>query len=802
MNAFIPNPRRRDLVYVATFFSVLQSGKAFSAGITAMTQGAFALNRGDQIVIEAQPSSPNSRVEWWSGGELICEQSRCVIDTSSYTPGEYKYEVIVSDGEGIATAGLSVSATDSPPLYVPKTVNPPVQGQISGLTVVKNGEWMIVARAGAITTPNARNPINPIRVISVSSVIDGAVYSVSGGSQAIARRIGFNEQWLISSGSSFKFRQNSFELLSGQGIWRVLQSDRVTSSIARVAGAEIRSSGDVFLGVSVGQSGEGAGRVLVRDFEGDKVTLSCAGGAAESLERRSSKVVNLGNSGVCISIDSQVFNAGDPAPMIRAWSPWWIGRSAPTSADRWRAEWGLLKDSRSEGLILADALAAQKSRRCADALDLAGVRVFGAADRGKFIRLQGDCQFDLGLYARSLATFIELGASGADPAWAAFMIARSHQMSGHHKLALQWFRESLKRGFEDKISLARFAVQASISDENSIERLRWLEVASIYETDDTRYPRDFQDVAVWRAHRPSGSVVKGLMFMDSQALPVNSKKISVMPQNSKMSRSLVFGATGDWWTTRPLSNDLNFIVSGSHDLFIPKESSISFASRSVQEVSAGFAMGGDVDEGYRPVDRWTGRLLGRLGTGLSGGERQRDRMGWSATVGRPSWNNLTFGLKSDKFLDPKPGGADVIDLDLNRYTGEADHSHLDLIFLIKASAASGIYLWSVDGEYGNVDYRTGVMDQFDYSLIKLSAKLGWAVARRVQLFLDPEFMSRAYKDGGGTDQTTGAHLGARVLASPLWTVIVDAAMENRAVSKDQTSSWSRLIYGLGVAAEI
>ena len=375
-------------------------------------------------------------------------------------------------------------------------------------------------------------------------------------------------------------------------------------------------------------------------------------------------------------------------------------------------------------------------------------------------------------------------------------------MSGHHKLALQWFREALKRGFEDKVGLARFAVEAAVAEDNSIERLRWLKAVSIYETDDMRYPRDIQDVAVWRSHRPSGSAVKGLMFMDSQALPVNSKKISVMPQNAKMSRSLVLGATGDWWASRQLSKDLNFIVSGTHDLYFPKETSISFASRSVHEVSAGFAMGGDVDERYQPVDRWTGSLLGRLGTGLSGGERQRDRMGWAATIGRPSWRYLSFGIKSDKYLDPKPGGADVIDLDMNRYTGEADHSHLDLVFLISASAATGIYSWSVGGDYGNVDYRTGVMDQYDHSLMRISAKFGWALARRVELFLDPQFLSRTYKDGGGTDQTTGASLGARVLAAPLWTVIADLAMENRAVSKDETSSWSRLIYGLGVAAEI
>lgn len=802
MISVMPIPQWRVLVFFTASIATLQTGPASGAGIAAMTQGPFALNRGDQIIIDARPVTPSSHVEWWSGGALICDKPRCVIDTSSYTPGEYKYEVIVSDGEGIATAGLSVSANDSPPLYVPKTVNPTPTQVNSGLTVVKNGEWLIVARAGSITTPNARNPSKPTRVDSVGGVLEGAIYSVAGGSQAILRKIGSAEEWLISSGSTFKFRQNAFELLSGQGIWRVLQGSQPTPGVALVAGAQIKTLGSVFLSVTMGQSADGAAKVLARNFEGDKVTLSCAGGAPESVDSGSSKVINLGATGACVSLESQAFNAGDPAPLVRTWSPWWLGKGSPTNADRWRAEWGHLKDNRSEALILADALAAQKGRRCADGLDLVGIRQPSAGGRGTFTRLMGDCQFELGLFAKALATFTELDTSGADPLWAAFMVARSHQMSGHHKLALEWFREAFKRGFEDRSALARYAIEAAVVDENPIERLRWLEVAMIYETDDARYPQDIRDASNWRTYRPWGSVVKGLMFMDSQALPVNSKKISVMPQNAKVSRSLVFGITGDWWTTRHLARDLNLKISGTHDVYVPKESSISFASRSVHEISAEVIAGGDIDERNEPVDRWTGALAGTIGTGLAGGERQRDRMGWSMTVGRPSWSHLSCGIKSDKYLDPKPGGADVIDLDLSLYTGEADHSHLDLAFLVNAAAMNGELSWWLGSEYGTVDYRTGIMDQYDHSLIRLSAKLGWVVSRRVELFMDPEFLSRTFKDNGGTDQSTGAHVGARLMVAPLWNLIVDTAIENRAVSKDETSSWSRLIYGIGLSAEL
>ena len=68
--------------------------------------------------------------------------------------------------------------------------------------------------------------------------------------------------------------------------------------------------------------------------------------------------------------------------------------------------------------------------------------------------------------------------------------------------------------------------------------------------------------------------------------------------------------------------------------------------------------------------------------------------------------------------------------------------------------------------------------------------------------MDPEFLSRTFKDNGGTDQSTGAHVGARLMVAPLWNLIVDTAIENRAVSKDETSSWSRLIYGIGLSAEL
>ena len=243
-------------------------------------------------------------------------------------------------------------------------------------------------------------------------------------------------------------------------------------------------------------------------------------------------------------------------------------------------------------------------------------------------------------------------------------------------------------------------------------------------------------------------------------------------------------------------------LSGVHSFTTPYDRSLSFATKVMNLISLAMEIGNHETVGALAPDRWVFDVAGHLGTGITGGARQRDRFGWSLGTIRPKWRNLAFGILSDKYLDPLPGGTDVLDIDLDRYTGDADHSHLDLIFYSGLSAQMNRFNWLFRAEYGNVDYRTGVLDAYDHSHIKALCDFSWQLSRSTTFVVNPSLTSKTYKDAGGTDQTTLIQTGFRLRTAPLWTTSLDASLENRSVSKDETSSWMRHTYGIGLSADL
>jgi hypothetical protein len=775
---------------------------AWGAGITELTQGPMAVTRGDLVTIQAVAGQASSKIEWWIGGSRVCDKSMCEIDTSDFSPGEYIYTVIVNDAEGVATARVSISATDAPPLYTPKKFGHLSPARASEVAVIKNGEWMLVAHAGIITYQNKNVPQKISHIQTLDKSAENMVYSVSGGSQAIIRRIGENEQWLVSSGSTFKFTSHIFELNSGRAIWRRLHESSPVQKTAIVAGARLASAGGLFLSAEIGVNGEGGPRAVISQFEGEPVDIACGVGASVPMTAGTSRVMDLNAAGKCVKLDATKFGVDDPSALISTWSPWWLKEVSPPFVDRWRVEWDLAFAPKAEADLLLAATAALNGHFCADGLDLLGPPQEGYESSEKKSSLLGNCQFSLGMFKSALGTFSKLESQHGSMASTAFMMAQSYQRLGRHKLALEWFDEAERRGFQDRVELARLAAQSALALDRPRERLRWLDTMTLLEPDEGRSNKYREISEDWREFRPRGARARGRMFMDGQALPVNSKTTTVMPAGARTSRSLVFDVDGDWWWTRKITNESRLRISGSHSLSYPRESSISFASQSIHNVSFAMLVGDQVTEGGSPADRWVFDMAGNLGAGISGGERQRDRFGWMFSTVRPKWINLTFGVMSDKYLDPKPGGADVIDIDLNRYTGEADHSHLDLIFFSGLSASNGFFSWIFRGEFGYVDYRTGILDQFDHTHLKASGNLSWQMSRRSTLDIRPAFVSKQYKEDGGTDQTLTVQTGLRFKMAPLWTASIDASLENRSVSKDEASSWTRHTYGLGLASDL
>ena len=776
--------------------------QALGAGIAELTVGPFAVTRGDIVMIEAIAVEASSKIEWWIDGKRACDKSRCEIDTTGFSPGEYIYTVIVDDYDGIATAQISISATAAKPLYVPGKIHVLVTPKNSDVATINRGDWAIVPYSGAITYPNLKVAEKVSRFKTISPGKAGIVYSVGSGAQAIVRRIGHNDQWLVSSDSTFQFKNNLFELLSGRAQWRRVHRDPAKPLSAIIAGAKIQSTGGLLLRADIGPGADGVRRAIISQIEGQDVSLVCGNGIVDTVKSGTSKSFTVGKSGNCEKIDAEIFEITDPTALSTLWSPWWFKKSALSSVDRWRIESMLLDSLKSEAELLTIGTAALEEHYCADFLDLIGPSQNHEDGDVKIMHLFGNCQFSLGMYKISLKTFEKLEARDDTDAVTAFMIGRTYQMLLRHKEALEWFDEAERRKFIDRVELGRFAAKSALEIDDSKQRLRWLETMTQLEKNDGRARINLEISDDWRENRPRGARIGGRLYMDGQALPINSKVPSAVYTGANSSRSLVYGMDGDWWLSRKITEETSLKLSGAHAVTTPYDTTISFATKFMTNFSLAVEIGNHETMGAAPPDRWVFDVAGNFGTAITGGARQRDRFGWSLATTRPKWRNLTFGIISDKYLDPLPGGGDVLDIDMNRYTGDADHSHIDLIFYSGLSTQSSHFSWLLRAEYGTIDYRTGILDALDSTHTKALCDFSWLLSTFTRFAVSPSITSKTYKNAGGTDQTSSLQTGFRFRTAPLWTTLLDASLENRVVSKDKASSWMRHTYGFGLSADL
>jgi hypothetical protein len=297
--------------------------------------------------------------------------------------------------------------------------------------------------------------------------------------------------------------------------------------------------------------------------------------------------------------------------------------------------------------------------------------------------------------------------------------------------------------------------------------------------------------------------------MDSQALPVNSKTMDVLPGPARSSRSTVVGLGANWWAGKEIASGIRAIFEGRHALKQPTEMSLDFAGIALHDITLGLRVGSDarqvksrdVGSNKSETSVWFFEPRVNLGTAFTNGQRQRDRMGWTVSGTYTDEQILTFGISSDKYLDPISNSTDVIDIDSNRYTGPGDHSHMDLMVFSSLGAQKGHYAWSGMLDYTSINYRTGDLDVLDQMRIRVGLKNRWLLNSRVAFDLSPKYTSIKY-NSGMTENISEIRSASEIRLFPLWTFALEAAMEHRRVSQDPTTSWQRQIYGAWVSREL
>ncbi len=779
------------------FFCVNQSLSA--AQISGLTPRDLKVTRGDQLTLRVATTGDQPTIEWWSEGRVICKSDSCVVDTSSFSPGKTVIDVVVEDESGVSLSQTFVSAMDAPPLYTPKTLTPDVLAPDETPKSVAKGQWLIVERDGGFSFTHPARPKEIVQVSMFSVPSSEAVYTVSAGGLGIIRRIGMPEQVLLSESAKFTVSKDGrFELLSGRALWRSHAESNDVTNMLVVAGGEVQVKGSSLVGLEVGSLTKNESRAIIQNFQSQSLTVSCRAKAkAVPVGIRRAGMLVLNSEFMCVGMDPEDFRGDDSSSWVSKWSPWWFTEQLTGAVDRWRSDYILFSDRRTlaERIVVAQKFKDQAD--CASALDVLNIRQ--ASDKKSMDRLKivGMCQFSLNMFGKSLGTFSRLNEMKIDPPQTAFMIGKSYQNLNRHDLALHWFDQAYARDYQPLSELGVAAVLSADAIKDGTQKLRWLEVTWWAEKESKVAAR--QAYVAWYTRRPKGAEVSAAVYMDSQAVPLNSKTSTPLPIKLKASRAIKTALNADWWTERPIAGQSSFRVQGWHNFQTPMAASLSFASTSEHVLGVDFKIGSFGNNG--DIDRWNISTGARMGLGIVGGESQRDRYGFVMEAHRPSWTGFFVSLQSDKYFDPSPGGADLFDLDMERYTGEVDHSHVDLKFFAGFKSLGHPLGWSFSLGSGSVDYRTPEMGRYDHSLSIFDGQLMWQAADRWSYSVEGRFKNRSFNEGG-SDSTQTLKADAKARLFPLWRFSLFAGYELRKVSADILTSWGRNFYGMAVQSDL
>lgn len=392
----------------------------------------------------------------------------------------------------------------------------------------------------------------------------------------------------------------------------------------------------------------------------------------------------------------------------------------------------------------------------------------------------------------------------SDPPEVAFLMARLFHQSGDFEKALDWYKEALGRGFEDRPNLARHAALAAREARLSRTQLGWLDAVALNEKDSAKVPAALQNASLWRDGRPSGASLEIGTVMDSQAVPVNAKEVFPMPNNIKESRSMVTSFDGDWWFNRSVAKNSSILMSGSHVMRLPLGTRQSPFSIGKHEIRLGLGVDGrTAAEEQSGVNKgWILKPAVVLGVGMLGSYRVRERFGWEMKISYQEGKVYSLTIMSDKYLDPAPGGVDIVDIDLYRLTAPGDFSHIDNVLRGEIAGAIDEILWTVSVDLGRVDYRLPESIGFDHNLSRMIFIAAYRMSPAMMFEIIPKYTTRNYYKVGANETCIELESAVGWRPIPLWMGKFLLGYESRRISNDPVSSWTRHIYGVSVSTDL
>ena len=777
--------------------SVLGFGLSTENGLAAIRRSSSEAHktvRGDQITLGIE-GDHDADAQWFTRGQKLCKGARCVIETGELLPGEYQIDVLikVDQGNEVDALHFRIAVEASPPLYRPQAINAelaPVE-QSSAFTHIGLEDLWLTAVQGRITRNERRDAKTVFQTSKPSPAVPklNEIMRVPSGSIAISGGLNRTDELVIAGPTELKRIETGLWMHSGQFLWRRFPNGTGTSAYPKIpltTYATIASAqpGDTFIHTGVNESHPAVDVFAI----GSAVEFQC-GKETIVIPESTRMIIIYESKGEICTVYSRDMNASrqDLGSFYKDALRHWL--DLPQS-DIWKFWFRSDVTAATDDQNLTTAKSNVEARQWGFALDHLSA-IASCSSSSVCLVLKGQASLAVGLLAEAQKYFGDALILNPEDPDAAFQMARIKFQQKNFSEAVQFYELAARNHYRDLAEARRGASQASEADGLLRPAMVYTEAARLAEPDLVKSSVDMQNRDRLQRKRPWSGHIEGLGEVVSHVLPIAPDTFGDLPNNAKTNRGMMAIVRGTWQRVFSSPKSMSVRISGKHNYAKPLNSAQAYGSYSDHNVML-------EAKAVNPPTIGIDTDLS-IGTQLRGGARQVDVYGAKLGALGGSAFQWNIALISSRALDPAPGGNDAVDARINRFidpTLLADHSHFDFGFTGGLGSASQDQKWQLQTSYQTIDFRTGIMDDYDATELSFDGSYQRPFSQRWRGEFSAHQWQRTYVVRG-KDQWLSVDFTAAATIIPLWEISAYVGYFTRSAA-DDVATYQGQHYGLGV----
>lgn len=777
---------------------VLYIGLCTETGLAAIRRAsseAHQTTRGDQITLAIEGDHDADAI-WFTRGQKLCKGAVCVVETGELRPGEYQIDVLIKTElvQEIDALHFRVTVEASPPLYRPQAITAelrPVQ-KTSAFTHISAEDLWLTAIQGRLIRNERQSAKTVLQTSKPSPAVPASqeILRVPHGSIALSTSLIRKDFLVIDGPAELKRIDTGLMMHSGQFLWRRLPmaSGSTYPMLPLTTYATISSSqpGDTYIRTGVNENHPAVDIFAI----GSAVAFQCGKELLTVSESERMTIVYEAKNDSC-TIYSRKRNTlrQDLAPFYKETLGHWFDQQ---QTDIWRFWVQPQSTTENQDQLLALAATSVENHQWGFAMDSLSA-VTSCNSSVVCLVLKGQSTLALGLLPEAEKSLTDALILNPDDPDAAFQMARYKYSQKNYSDAMNYYELAARNGYRDFSEAKRRAAIAA--EAAGLLRLAMidLEGSRFAEQDPSRSYSDLQNRDRIQNKRPWSGHMEGLTEVQSHVLPINPGALGELPNAAATNRGLMSGVRGAWQRVVATPKNAFLRIAGKHDYVTPLHSAQIYGSHSDHSVMI------EAKSVHPPTIGFDTSLA--LGTQIRGGARQVDALSAKlGMIGEGSSFQWNAGLLNRRALDPAPGGNDTVDARIDRYiepTLLADHSHFDFGLTTGVESLSQDQRWQLQLSYQTIDFRTGVMDDYDATEISFDGTYQKPFYQRYRVALAVHQWQRNYQIRG-KDQWFGLDVATSATVFPLWDVSAYLGYFTRSAA-DEVATYQGHHYGLGVS---